>query len=348
MIRTIAIALSLTLAAAAGLAKPEPLPVDPVVLVEHDEHLAGEPGITAEHEGRVYRFVNEASREVFRANPARYAVRLGGSCARMGPFSGEGRVDLYAAVDGRVYLFASESCRETFLEHHDRLLESDDPAIEPSPESAAAAAEVLARAVRYATGGKGINTFAGFEIVRLRQVESGGNDYEHEVRTRYGLRRLLLEHSERWNERVWRRAWAGDRGTLSDPNGLARAMASDQIDACRREALRHPLAMLAAFERGDAVAESVGQAGAGDGVRLHAGGVTMDLVVDDAGAIVSSACRDRASSMMIGTVERRYLGSTTTGGLRVPTDYEVTVDGERVPGMDRRGLEAEASPPEAG
>lgn len=338
MIRTIAIALSLTLAAAAGMAKPEPLPVDPVVLVEHDEHLAGEPGIAAEHEGRVYRFVNEASREVFVANPARYAVRLGGSCARMGPFSGEGRVDLYAAVDGRVYLFASESCRETFLTHHDRLLESDDEPIEPSPEAAARAAGVLKLAIDRITGGRGMGAFSWFETMRVEQVESGGTDYEHEVRTRYGLDGRSMDHLNRWNERKWTRVWNGETGTFSDPEGGERPMAADQSEACRRAVLRQPLVMLAAYERGDATAEWMGNENGADRVRLHTGGVTLELLIDADHAIVAAAARDRGASMLIGRVERRYTAETDAGGLRVPADFEVRFEGERVESMDRAGL----------
>lgn len=345
MIRSIALSgLSIAIVASATLAKPEPLPVDPVLLVEHDTHAPGVARFAAEHEGRIYHFATDESRARFVADPARYAVRLGGSCARMGPFSGEGRVDLYAAVEGRVYLFASESCRETFLTHHPRLLETDDAPIDPTPEARARADAVLKGAIDRATGGRGLGAFAWFETTRTERVESGGTEYEHEVRTRYGLDGRSMEHINRWNERTWTRDWTGEGGTFSDPEGGERSMAADQSEACRRAVLRQPLVMLAAYERGEATAEWLGREKDTDRVRLHARGVTLELLIGEDHEIVASIAQDRGASMMMGRLTRLYTSEADSEGLRVPTGFEVTFDGDRETSMDRSGLIATAGP----
>ena len=45
------------------------------------EAQAGDPAITADHEGATFRFVSEANRDAFNANPAKYAPQYGGYCA---------------------------------------------------------------------------------------------------------------------------------------------------------------------------------------------------------------------------------------------------------------------------
>lgn len=67
----------------------------------------GDPSLTAEHEGRRYRFASAANRERFVADPARYEPAYGGWCAYAVAHGYKFEVDpeSYMIEDGRLLLF---------------------------------------------------------------------------------------------------------------------------------------------------------------------------------------------------------------------------------------------------
>ena len=67
----------------------------------------GEPGITSEHEGAVYRFANRANKDRFDAAPTDFAPQYGGWCAVA---ASEGKYfpvnpETYEISDNKLYLF---------------------------------------------------------------------------------------------------------------------------------------------------------------------------------------------------------------------------------------------------
>lgn len=323
--------------------------VDPVRLIEHAEHAAGQDDLTAEHEGLRYHFADQHSRAEFLKNPGRYAAQLGGACARMGPLSGSCRTDIYAVVEGRMYVFASEACRTTFLKHHARLLESDDAPIDtPTPESAAAAKEVLDLAVSRATDGKGFAAFRSYEFGSTTSTESNGTTWVNTQRTIVTLNPLEWESHDQWNDRDWAQHWTDSSARFIDPDATVLPMVPAQADAMRRKVHRQPLVMLARYERGEALAESLGDENDARRVRLHAGGVTMELLIHrTTGDLLASACRARDAALMLGRLELRYTPTTEpapeTHGLRIPTAAEATFDHQRNPDLDRTASTASAT-----
>ncbi len=71
------------------------------------EPRPGDPSLTAEHEGRRYRFASAANRERFVADPARYEPAYGGWCAYAVAHGYKFEVDpeSYMIEDGRLLLF---------------------------------------------------------------------------------------------------------------------------------------------------------------------------------------------------------------------------------------------------
>jgi hypothetical protein len=67
----------------------------------------GDPAITAEHEGRRYRFASPANRDRFVADPARYEPAYGGWCAYAVANGYKFEVDpeSYLVADGRLLVF---------------------------------------------------------------------------------------------------------------------------------------------------------------------------------------------------------------------------------------------------
>jgi len=79
---------------------------DPVAYYREGEPQKGDPGITAEHDGALYRFVSTENRQMFLADPEAYAPAYGGYCA-YGVRTGrkfETDPESWRIVDGKLYL----------------------------------------------------------------------------------------------------------------------------------------------------------------------------------------------------------------------------------------------------
>ena len=74
----------------------------------------GDPRFTAEHDGRLWRFASAANRDLFLADPARYAPAYGGWCAAGASLGRKvpTRPQYWAIVDGRLYLNANAWAHE--------------------------------------------------------------------------------------------------------------------------------------------------------------------------------------------------------------------------------------------
>lgn len=118
-------------------------PWDPVALVGGAQ-VAGVGAHQTTYEGYTYRFKDPASLATFRAQSDRFAIQLGGACARMGILSGKGSPGRFAIHEGRIYIFASDSCLATFMKDPSRVLETLDAWTEPSATELAEAKRRLA------------------------------------------------------------------------------------------------------------------------------------------------------------------------------------------------------------
>ncbi len=71
----------------------------------------GNPSFTAIHEGAIYRFVSNANRDLFKADPAKYAPQCGGYCAfAVGKMNAKVPINptTYKITDGKLYLFFND------------------------------------------------------------------------------------------------------------------------------------------------------------------------------------------------------------------------------------------------
>lgn len=79
---------------------------DPVAYFTDTRALAGKPEFSAEWQGAVWRFASAAHRDLFLADPARYAPRYGGWCAygvTMGVAAEADPAEGWTLYDGRLY-----------------------------------------------------------------------------------------------------------------------------------------------------------------------------------------------------------------------------------------------------
>lgn len=88
------------------------------------------------NEGFTYLFASAETKATFDRDPAKFAIQLGGACARMGG-SVYGNPSDYAVHEGRIYIFGSDSCHKAFVAAPEKFIR---PAPAPMPDAADVAA----------------------------------------------------------------------------------------------------------------------------------------------------------------------------------------------------------------
>lgn len=85
-----------------------------VILAGHDavsyftmsKPVKGYAGISAVHDGAIYHFSSESNRDLFKANPSKYAPQYGGFCAYGAAIGAKFPIDpsVFAVVDDKLYV----------------------------------------------------------------------------------------------------------------------------------------------------------------------------------------------------------------------------------------------------
>lgn len=90
---------------------------DAVAYVTEGKAMKGQAGIRSTYDGDTYRFVNEANKRTFDANPQRYAPAYAGFCASGAPYALKANIgaDVFTVHNGRLYLFGSERSKANWL-----------------------------------------------------------------------------------------------------------------------------------------------------------------------------------------------------------------------------------------
>jgi len=298
-------------------AQERPLfPWDPVALVGGTQ-VVGAEAHQATHEGYTYRFQHAASLATFRAQPGRYAIQLGGACARMGILSGKGSPNRFTVHEGRIYVFASDGCRATFLKDPSRVLETLDPWTEPSASERAEAQRRLALAVKAHGGAAALRAVRTLAWERTFEEVSGGKTYARRM-----ARTLTsgggVNFEDAWDASAYRYVDGPEGGRYE--GGKATETLSDLQRAWVRRTHRwhEPMALLAAALEGQARIAP----GAGASLQVHVEGVTTRLDLDSESHRVVRTEHRGWTGGFLGTVQRTYSGFQRVGPLLVATVVE--------------------------
>jgi YHS domain-containing protein len=91
---------------------------DAVAYFVRKEAVRGEPGLSLEHQGVVWRFASDAYRTAFAANPKAYMPQFGGFCSNginyAIPWGGGGGPNSWRIYRGRLYVFGGQKARDHF------------------------------------------------------------------------------------------------------------------------------------------------------------------------------------------------------------------------------------------
>lgn len=79
---------------------------DAVAYFTANKAVKGYAGISAVHDGAIYHFSSEANRDLFKANPSKYAPQYGGFCAYGAAIGAKFPIDptVFAVVDNKLYV----------------------------------------------------------------------------------------------------------------------------------------------------------------------------------------------------------------------------------------------------
>lgn len=355
MTRKIARTISFGLTLISCLAAPTPaqecgkrtLQLDAVELLNGRE-VQGDAKYAVTRSGYVYHFASADSKAAFERAPEKYEIQLGGSCARMGPLSGEGSCDLFAVHDGKLYIFASDACRKGFLKAPEKQLETDDP--KPAGDEAARkrGMELFELAVK-AHGGPAIDAAKSY-----RQRVDAMVDYRGKPTPNNTALTIAFPDRARddftWDNSTSSHAMSGGQGAWIRNAAFDKVMAPSQVRAFQRAINRNLLTILKARTSLDFVAIRTGDANL-DGtpverVAVHFGGATSTLSIDpNSGNILAVAFPMQGGERgWYGVTERTFTEWTTASGILLPIAWTSTFDGKPAGNKPTRLTAVEVNP----
>lgn len=91
---------------------------DPVAYFTRHDAVRGDPAITVEHDGVVFRFASAEHKAMFEQAPGRYMPQFGGYCSNginyAIPWGGGGGPNTWRIYRGKLYVFGGQSSRDHF------------------------------------------------------------------------------------------------------------------------------------------------------------------------------------------------------------------------------------------
>lgn len=102
---------------------------DTVAYFTNDEATKGDKAFSAEYKGATWLFATAENRDLFAADPAKYAPQYNGYCAyAMGAYGKTVKVDpkIYTIKDGKLYLNFSKNIGDKFNEDIDNYISVGD------------------------------------------------------------------------------------------------------------------------------------------------------------------------------------------------------------------------------
>ena len=167
IITTFAFVTFATLGGHAALAQQAAAPtdaldgVDTVVLLKEGKEVFGKQAFRSEYGRLTYLFSTAATKAEFDGSPEKYAVQMGGLCARMGK-TVTGNPSDYLVHEGKIYLFGSDACHKAFAAAPEKYLPRPAAPMPSDPAAAARGMALLEKAVASVGGAKldGLTTYA--------------------------------------------------------------------------------------------------------------------------------------------------------------------------------------------
>ncbi len=338
----------LILSASLAASQPAPAPVealdgiDTVVLLRDGKEVFGKQAFRSEHGRFAYLFSSAETKAEFDKAPDRYAIQIGGVCARMGR-TVTGNPSDYLVHDGKIYIFGSDSCHKAFASAPEKYLAKPAPAMPRDAASLARGRTLLDRAVA-AIGGARVDAIATcvetssetqrrptgeVQIVTRRLWRFPGTARtERTVPTQNG--QTFTFGTLMTPEGAW--GFGGDRMMPVIPDALSWV----QLDLGRQivpvlRARREPGVAVAALA--PATVEGVNV----ERIRVQRGGLDVTLNLDPAtGRVHSTTFVDRNQDGVFGEYTLIYADFRPVDGLTLPFEERALFNGVPDTAMSRK------------
>jgi YHS domain-containing protein len=327
-------------AAAQSAQRPPVIPLeglDAVMLLQGKE-VQGKEDLAVVRGNFKYIFSTGENKAAFEKEPERYAVQLDGVCPRMGAPS-RGNPDLWTVHEGKIYLFASENCKKLFVAAPHKFFEPKFEPLAITPEGAARAKTLLAKAVEAMGGATKVDALENVQFVGTWPGPNGEGSFPQTMTYSFPDR-LRLDQSANV---------AGRAGTMTFVLAPAASFAV-MVMGERRQTMtltpatrqnteknfkRHPLWVVRARNSDSFVAIASGSGKIGDAtvenVTVEFDGMRMTLGIEAAtGRILRVTYVDRGFEGF-GLFEETYSELQTVNGLTLPLVVSTTVDGKPMP-----------------
>jgi YHS domain-containing protein len=325
--------------------------VDVVALLTTGKEVFGKSAHRSTHEGFDYLFASADTKAAFDSDPGKYAIQLGGACARMGGLVYGNPAD-YAVHDGKIYIFGSDACHKAFVADPQQFIPPTAPPMPTSSEAGARGRALLDRTAG-AHGGAALDAATSYvETVTTVQKRPTG---EVAIVTRNLWRFPGGARSERTiplnagpmtitNVVTRSGAWSVGGNGASTP--LRPAM-HPAVDALFNRRL---LPILKARRDADLAVAALGPATIGavtvERVRITRGGLDATLNIDAAsGRAHSLAFVDRGDQGHVGEIVVTFADFRDVTGVTLPFVETATFKGAPSPQLSRKLDSAELNVP---
>ena len=134
--------------------------VDVVVLIQQGKEVFGKSEFRSTHGGFTYLFSSAQTKSEFEKAPEKYAIQLGGLCARMGG-TVTGNPSDYVVHDGKIYIFGSDECHKLFVATPGKYLPKPAAPM-PTGGDAVAKGRALLDKAAIAHGGKKLDSVSSY------------------------------------------------------------------------------------------------------------------------------------------------------------------------------------------
>jgi len=340
------------------------MPVD-VVLLHQGREVPGSPDLTEINEGTTYQFANSTTRETFRATPAAYAAVEGGACGRMGALAGVGDARRYLLHEGRLYFFASDACRDTFAQAPVRFIAKPDAPPTGTPESRSAGMAAVDRWVAWSGGADAIRSTRTIARRATPPTSPSSPDWSNEevVEFDFAAPSPCILSVSTWTQQPasqgespkvhrYEMACCNGQGWTRRGEDARETLASSRTAAFLHLHAHDPAFLLRARFSPGFVAVLEGEESldgrTADCVAVSFAGATTRLLIDrSTGELLAARYRDRAPSLAVADVSVRYLAHTSSGGVRLPSEWQTTYATLDAQGLPQPSPSAapKASPP---
>lgn len=338
--RRLLVGFTIALMAATGVALAQtPAPVealdglDPVLLIQGRE-VDGKADLTVERAGLVYHFASPDTKRAFEAEPARYEIQFGGTCARMGRLAGGNPSDFYVH-EGRIYIFGSDECHKAFVANPAKYLPPPVEAMPSASDALAAGRALLDRAAAALGDAARLDRLGAYaETVSQVQARPTG-DVTITTKT------LWHFPSEARRDRAMKSATrSAENVTVLNDKGAWFVMGSQAFptreagrEGLRVELGRHPVALLHARKDPSIRSASLGRASmAGatvERVRVQNGPIDVILGLDPSTSRIHAVSFvDRSSTGEYGTYTIQYSDFRAVEGMTLPFLVKALFNGQ--------------------